>query len=130
MTDFMSEVISSWSRVRPELELGPVAVVARILRAAQLLQTHLDATAAASGDLSHRTRPGAPSGFDPRGAEFDRRFRAGLEHGDLAPLDRLLFTFAAYNAGPAHVIRARRRASSSWSSSVTTARSHTSIYRT
>ena len=74
MTDFMSEVISSWSRVRPELELGPVAVVARILRAAQLLQTHLDATAAASGDLSHKgdldtlaalRRAGPASGLSP-----------------------------------------------------------------
>ena len=25
----------------------------------------------ASGDLSHRLQPGAPAGYDPRGAEFD-----------------------------------------------------------
>jgi DNA-binding MarR family transcriptional regulator len=54
MPDFVSEVITSWSRVRPELDTSSVAVVTRILRAAQLLQSRLDATLAASGELSHK----------------------------------------------------------------------------
>lgn len=32
----------------------------------------------ASGDMSHRLKPGAPSGYHPRAAEFDRNFVAGL----------------------------------------------------
>lgn len=42
----------------------------------------------ASSDLSHRLTPGAPAGFDPRGAQFDRliadRFSAGDWRGLLA----------------------------------------------
>ncbi len=54
MSDFVSEVIASWSQVRPELDTRSVSVVARILRAAQILQSRLDATLAAGGELSHK----------------------------------------------------------------------------
>ena len=41
----------------------------------------LPAAVLASGDLSHRLKPGAPAGFSPRGAEYDQllveRLRAG-----------------------------------------------------
>ena len=33
----------------------------------------LDAVIIASGDLSHRLKPGAPAGFNPMGEEFDKR---------------------------------------------------------
>jgi len=43
----------------------------------------------ASGDLSHRLIPGAPAGFDPQGAEFDRQVVDVFASGDLAALDGL-----------------------------------------
>jgi MEMO1 family protein len=36
----------------------------------------------ASSDLSHRLKPGAPAGFDPRGAEFDRQIAETFSTGD------------------------------------------------
>ena len=33
----------------------------------------LDAVVVASGDLSHRLKPGAPAGYNPRGEEFDKK---------------------------------------------------------
>ncbi len=36
----------------------------------------------ASGDLSHRLKPGAPAGYDPRGAEFDRALIDALAKND------------------------------------------------
>jgi len=36
-------------------------------------QLDLQAVIVASGDLSHRLKPGAPAGFNPRGREFDER---------------------------------------------------------
>ena len=36
----------------------------------------------ASCDLSHRLIPGAPAGYDPRGAEFDRRVAETFAAGD------------------------------------------------
>ncbi len=38
--------------------------------------------AVASGDLSHRLTPGAPSGYDPRGEEFDRAVVRHLGDGE------------------------------------------------
>lgn len=47
----------------------------------------------ASGDLSHRLKPGAPAGYSPRGAEFDRLFSEAIRAADaraaLAIDDRL-----------------------------------------
>ncbi|MGD0997144.1 MAG: class III extradiol dioxygenase subunit B-like domain-containing protein [Thermoleophilia bacterium] len=43
----------------------------------------------ASGDLSHRLQPGAPAGYDPRGAEFDAQVVDLLASGDLDGLSRL-----------------------------------------
>ena len=40
----------------------------------------------ASGDCSHRLTPGAPSGYDPRAVEFDRRLAAGVREGRDAAL--------------------------------------------
>ncbi len=36
----------------------------------------------ASSDLSHRLKPGAPAGFDARGAEFDRQIADAFAKGD------------------------------------------------
>lgn len=36
----------------------------------------------ASSDLSHRLLPGAPAGYDPRGAEFDRQIAEAFAAGD------------------------------------------------
>jgi aromatic ring-opening dioxygenase LigB subunit len=51
----------------------------------------------ASGDLSHRLLPGAPAGYDPRGAEFDQAvvdaFFAG-DWGSLLALDPALLRAA------------------------------------
>lgn len=38
----------------------------------------------ASGDMSHRLRPGAPAGFHPRACEFDDGFVQALRAGDYA----------------------------------------------
>jgi MEMO1 family protein len=43
----------------------------------------------ASGDLSHRLQPGAPAGYDPRGAEFDAAVVELFARGDLDGLSRL-----------------------------------------
>jgi len=40
----------------------------------------------ASGDLSHRLKPGAPAGFSPTGEKFDRTVVEALETTDPAPL--------------------------------------------
>lgn len=37
----------------------------------------------ASGDMSHRLQPGAPSGYDPRARAFDAAFVEALRRGDL-----------------------------------------------
>jgi MEMO1 family protein len=36
----------------------------------------------ASGDLSHRLLPGAPAGYDPRGARFDRAVTEAFAQGE------------------------------------------------
>ncbi|GAB4286529.1 MAG: AmmeMemoRadiSam system protein A [Coriobacteriia bacterium] len=43
----------------------------------------------ASGDCSHRLKPGAPAGYDPRGAEFDERLRSLIATGDFHALETL-----------------------------------------
>ena len=40
----------------------------------------------ASGDLSHRLLPGAPAGFSPRAAEFDKQIVAALGQADVKAL--------------------------------------------
>ncbi len=40
----------------------------------------------ASGDLSHRLKPGAPAGYEPRGSEFDARVMEALGEADFARL--------------------------------------------
>jgi len=52
----------------------------------------------ASGDMSHRLKPGAPAGYSPRGAEFDREIVDIMESGNF----RRLFTLdpsLVYEAG-------------------------------
>ncbi len=43
----------------------------------------------ASGDLSHRLQPGAPAGYDPRGAQFDATVVDHFRRADLDGLRRL-----------------------------------------
>lgn len=43
----------------------------------------------ASGDMSHRLKPGAPAGFDPRAAEFDLEIVKIVESGRFAELFEL-----------------------------------------
>lgn len=55
----------------PSEEDAPVAVLAAPLREAA---SGAHVAIVASGDMSHRLKPGAPAGFHPRAAEFDRTF--------------------------------------------------------
>ncbi|MDZ4654527.1 MAG: AmmeMemoRadiSam system protein A [Coriobacteriia bacterium] len=43
----------------------------------------------ASGDCSHRLLPGAPAGYNPRGAEFDRLLVEHIQRGDYLALEHL-----------------------------------------
>jgi aromatic ring-opening dioxygenase LigB subunit len=43
----------------------------------------------ASGDLSHRLKPGAPAGFSPAGKIFDKAIIEALKSGDASPLRNL-----------------------------------------
>ncbi len=43
----------------------------------------------ASGDMSHRLLPGAPSGYDPRAQNFDRAFIETVQRGDYPALGRM-----------------------------------------
>jgi AmmeMemoRadiSam system protein A len=43
----------------------------------------------ASGDLSHCLKPGAPAGYDPRGAEFDQKLIDILNHAEFSELFRI-----------------------------------------
>lgn len=54
MADYVDEVLASWQSVRPDLDTGPLAVAMRLQRAAQAMQTRLDALADASGPISHK----------------------------------------------------------------------------
>ena len=63
----------------------------------------------ASGDMSHRLQPGAPSGFHPRANEFDRKFIECLRAGDyrqLTCLDHELRELAAEDAVDSTIIAA------------------------
>ena len=42
-----------------------------------------------SGDLSHRTEPGAPGGYSPAGEEFDRRLMTLLAENDMEAVLKL-----------------------------------------
>lgn len=53
MTDRLAPMLESWRASRPDLDLSPLEVGTRILRAAHLIQSRLDSIAAAYG-LSHR----------------------------------------------------------------------------
>ena len=54
MKDYVDELITSWRTVRPDMDTTPVAVVSRILRAAQVIQLRLDPLIGAAGELSHK----------------------------------------------------------------------------
>ena len=51
-----------------------------------LAEMKIKAVVIASGDLSHRLKPGAPAGFNPRGKEFDQRVLSHLEKGQYGEL--------------------------------------------
>jgi DNA-binding MarR family transcriptional regulator len=53
MTDRFDDMLARWQRSRPDLDLSPLEVGSRVLRAAHLIQARLDDIAAAYG-LSHR----------------------------------------------------------------------------
>lgn len=69
---------------------GPTAILAlpgRVEPAAEVLGRALAAlpgrtAVIASGDMSHRLKPGAPAGYDPEAADFDGEFVAGLRADD------------------------------------------------
>lgn len=78
-------------------DLGPSCRLVLLSFSLQGLQEHAEFGAAvgealidaeqrilyvASSDLSHRLIPGAPAGFDPRGAEFDRQVAESFSSGD------------------------------------------------
>jgi MEMO1 family protein len=58
-----------------------------IQRAAQMLGTRL--AVVASGDMSHRLRPGAPAGYEPQAAKFDQEFVRILCAGRFEALSQL-----------------------------------------
>jgi len=51
-----------------------------------VVHLHRRAVVLASGDLSHRLRPGAPAGYHQRGAEFDGLVTEALSQGNLQRL--------------------------------------------
>lgn len=53
MPDYVDEVASDLTDLHPDLDVSPIEVVARILRAAQVIQNRLDAVVA-NDDLSHK----------------------------------------------------------------------------
>ncbi|MBL9126750.1 MAG: hypothetical protein JNL97_03840, partial [Verrucomicrobiales bacterium] len=71
----------------PVLVLGPNAEDAAPLEAlgralaAAASRASMSIALVASGDLSHRLRPGAPSGYDPRAGEFDRALMDCIREG-------------------------------------------------
>lgn len=54
MNDYVDELIASWRAVRPDMDTAPIAVISRILRAAQVIQLRLDSLIGAAGGLSHK----------------------------------------------------------------------------
>jgi DNA-binding MarR family transcriptional regulator len=54
MDDYVDEVIESWHSVRPDVDTDPIAVITRILRAAQEIQLRLDGLIGADPRLSHK----------------------------------------------------------------------------
>lgn len=54
MDDYVDELIASWRAVRPDMDTTPVAVISRVLRAAQVMQLRLDSLIGAAGGLSHK----------------------------------------------------------------------------
>lgn len=54
MKDFVDDLIESWQAVRPDLDTTPLEAIARILRAAQIIQPQLDTVIASEPELSHK----------------------------------------------------------------------------
>ncbi len=54
MKDSVDDLIESWHAVRPDLDTTPLKAIARILRAAQIIQPQLDAVIASEPELSHK----------------------------------------------------------------------------
>ncbi len=53
MDDYVTDAIADWAQERPTLDTSPMALISRILRAAEIIQSRLDAVAAEHG-LSHK----------------------------------------------------------------------------
>ena len=63
----------------------------------------------ASGDMTHRAKPGAPSGYHPRAVEFDReltRLVAGGRLAEISAIDSELRQLAAEDAADTSIIAA------------------------
>ncbi|MDO9556942.1 MAG: AmmeMemoRadiSam system protein A [Coriobacteriia bacterium] len=78
----MVELSLSWLSLSVHREFGVA-----IRRAAQRLGRRV--AFIASGDCSHRLLPGAPAGYDPRGAEFDQLLVSYIGAGDYRALEHI-----------------------------------------
>ena len=54
MRDYIDSVIDQWWRARPGLDVSALAIVSRILRVAQIMQTELDSVVSRHAELSHK----------------------------------------------------------------------------
>ena len=54
MQDYIDSVIDQWWRARPGLDVSALAIVSRILRIAQIVETELDAVISRHPELSHK----------------------------------------------------------------------------
>jgi DNA-binding MarR family transcriptional regulator len=121
MDDYVDEVIESWHTVRPDVNTDSIAVISRILRAAQEIQAHLDSLVGSDPRLSHKgdldtltalRRSGTGNSLSPTQLaqvgqltsggmtnRLDRLERAGLISRDPHPDDRRSVLVALTPAG-------------------------------
>ncbi|MBN2821848.1 MAG: AmmeMemoRadiSam system protein A [Coriobacteriia bacterium] len=80
-----------WPVVEVSLSSLPNSVHREFGAAIRRAADHLGRRVAfiASGDCSHRLLPGAPAGYDPLGAEFDKQVAAHVSQGDYRALEHL-----------------------------------------
>lgn len=71
--------------VSPTLDLTDHSKLGACLRES-VEESGRNAVFIASGDMSHRLKPGAPSGYSPRGIDFDREVVDIMREGDLRRL--------------------------------------------
>lgn len=80
---FLSKV---WYELPPAIFASPIGLqpwaALKLGQALADFKTNLKWAFVASGDLSHRLKPGAPAGYNPAGKEFDQAVIKALESGD------------------------------------------------